>query len=145
MLYGKFPTNRNLRGAKRWAISAKSTFNTSACTSCVFACCAQRLAKSRSNSMSNKKPTRCNNGCVSAPRPGPTSTIACCGCGAMDSSKASKTDTLLKKFWPKRFFALCPRLLFVALVRAEVRPILVNWQTTLFHKGFLSHPLHPFL
>ena len=58
-----------------------------------------------SSSITVSRPQRSRSGPVSAPRPGPISTIASPGRGSMSATIRSITDASTRKCWPNRFLA----------------------------------------
>ena len=82
---GKSDDSREVseKSFKDAASAVKSTFKTSASVTFSCGCWRKRTAKSRSSSITFKCPSRSTKGCVMAAKPGPISTMASPGSGAM--------------------------------------------------------------
>ena len=107
MLYGRLPTTRSLGAFKSAANWVKFTRSTSDSITFRCGCSRRRTAKSRSNSMTLRRPRRSTKGCVSAAKPGPISTMGSPGCGSIASTMLSMMAPSVKKCWPKRLRAMC--------------------------------------
>src|SRR3990167_4030310 len=88
--------------------AAKSTFSTSDSTTFSSGRLRSRAARSRSSSITVSRSLRATTGSVRAARPGPISTSACPGRGAMARTISSITPLSLRKCWPKRLRATWP-------------------------------------
>src|SRR5690606_6868524 len=104
MLYGRLPTTRN--GAPA-ASARKSTFSTSAWMIesdwPSAGSDSRRGNRSRSSSMTVSFPSSRNSGALSAPSPGPISTMRSPGCGPIARTMRPMIPASCRKCWPKRF------------------------------------------
>src|ERR1700694_5855267 len=105
MLYGRLPTIRTPAGKRvksYSSASAQCTVKRGGGNSA-----ASREARSRSISIASIFPSFCRRGPVSAPSPGPISTMKSSLEGLMDSTRRASTRGSCRKCWPKRLRGRC--------------------------------------